>query len=586
MIRPVDHPLLRYLLLVLSSLLAASCPRAPRTPNEVPDLRYTLSLLRSPAIALKITLAASGSPDGVTRFVLGAGWGASDHPERDLRDVSVTDDAGTRLPVERASGQGPDHDLTTWTVHHAPGRRLAVTYVVGTSGELTIDQASYHRSIVHDHLVHLVGSNVFVVPEHLDASTQRRVGLAWEGFTEVGWTFASSFGTEPAATLPVSLDELLDAVFIASDELAVTTRRLGAGTVAVATVGRWAFRPGELADLVAAIVGAERAFFADAGAPFYLVSAIPVGKPGAGLFSGSSITDSFVMFLSPDTSLTGVSGLWLRGTLAHEHFHTWIGGLVHVEDADEWSTKWFTEGFTVFYGWRILVRAGLITLEDHLMRLNRRVADYVMSPVRELPNAQIGADTFWTDADAKNLPYARGDMAAILIDREIRRVSRDRRSLDDVMRQLVATARHGGTVSTDTLLAAIVTATSPAFAATLRAAIVDGHLLAVTPDLFEPCLSGELKQTARFEMGFDVERSLAAKRVLGLRAASAASEAGLRDGQELTGWRFGGDDPDQEVTLQIRDAGAPRDIVYHPRGEVRALPVFAIHDRAACGAVL
>ena len=79
------------------------------------------------------------------------------------------------------------------------------------------------------------------------------------------------------------------------------------------------------------------------------------------------------------------------------------------------------------------------------------------------------------------------------------------------------------------------------------------------PEPFE-----EIDPDARFDIGFDFERSQASKRVIGLRAGSAAARAGLREGQELAGSSFSSN-PNERAIIQVREGTGIRDIAYFPR---------------------
>ena len=67
-------------------------------------------------------------------------------------------------------------------------------------------------------------------------------------------------------------------------------------------------------------------------------------------------------------------------------------------------------------------------------------------------------------------------------------------------------------------------------------------------------------------MGFDHTRSLKQRRVSGLIPGSAAAKAGLREGDELAGWKIHGD-VDEQVKLSVRREGKNKTISYYPRGK-------------------
>jgi len=552
--------------------LLASCTHAARpsgSRHEV-DLDYTIALVTRPSRAIEISLAVDSAPGGTTVFDLGEGeWGV-EHPEDWVRDLTISDDRGRPLAVEHPT-------VTTWTVR-AVGQ-LELRYRLVPRPATTFD-AERHAPFFTEHMIHLLGVNALIYPAHLADDKQHRIRLSWARFREAGWRSASSFGVQPTAVVNETIDEFRSAVFVASDELRVVNRLVGSGTLEVALVGAWPFADREIADLIEQVILAERAFFDDPGPPYFFVALIPAGSEAG--TSGDGLTHSFAAFLGPETTLTGEWGLRVRALFAHEHFHTWNGQLVtHPPDDADSLTYWVTEGFTDFYTWRLLYRAGMISLADYVASINEAVLSYTLSPARGLPNAQIEAG-YWRDRDVEKIPYLRGALIATALDRELARMPAHR-GVDDVMRRLVVDARAGSTITTDTVLALFESLTSPAFVAPLRSTIVDGATLAIDRRMFEPCLTATIAVRHRFELGFD-ERSWAARRVIGLRSGSAAERAGLREGQPLTGisvWH----DPDRIAEVTVDDHGS-RKIEYLPRStESFDVPTFAIADAAACRAM-
>jgi len=567
------------ILIVLAiAAAAAACARPhPSAPAASGDnLRYTLALIRAPFTAVEVTIELAGASDGVTTLDLGEPWAGVERAEDDIHGLAVTGTRGTALPVEHPPGHA-------WIVRHAPGERLIVTYyLVSSRQDVTTEPTTYHRAVVRDHLVHLIGNTALLVPTFADLTAERTIGLRWRGFAEAGWTLVSSFGVDADLDVRQPLDAFRNAVFLASDDLRLEPRDVGGGILMVALHGAWSFRDDELADAAAAVVRTERAFYADPGPPFFLISAIPVGTadPHGVALSGTGLTQSFALFLSPSVSLTAELGDRLRWLLGHELFHAWNGLTIQAAEPPELA-YWFTEGFTNFYARRLLYRAGVVSLDAFVRDLNDEVQNYQLSPVRDQPNLRIQAD-YWSSRDVSKLPYQRGDLIALIADAEIRRVAGGATSLDDVMKTLVADSRGGKRYDTEALLAPIAARTSPEFAARLRATIVDGAPLAIDPGLLAPCLRGAPHSVPRFDLGFDFDATRADKRVVGVRSGSAAAAAGLRDGQQLAGASINLGQPDKPVTIQIREGSAVRDIVYLPRGAPEQVIRFSTADASAC----
>ncbi len=564
-------------------VLAIGCGHAAQRTAAVPtaaakvDVAYTLTLVHTPSTMVRVDVETTGDPGGVTTFDLGDGWGGVEHPENEVHDFTARVTGGAPLVVTHDAGH-------RWVVNHAPSQRVTATYYLTSSRQaLGSDASPAYRAITSDHLIHLIGQNALVVPQHLASAATLHLALRWRGFAEAGWTFVSSFGAHVASELDESLEAFRQAVFVASDDLRLTTRRAGAGTLVVGVVGRWPWTDAELAEVAGKIIAAERAFFADPGPPWFLITVIPIGEydPHSSSLGGTGLTRSFATFLSPRSPLDQQ----VRWLLGHELFHSWNGQTIMPEPPDELA-YWFTEGFTNFYARRLLYRAGLLSLTTYVENLEQEIHDYRSSPARNEPNARIQA-AFWKSRDLEKLPYLRGDLIALLVDREISRTSNHARSLDDLMRELVAGAStHGATVTTDKLLARIAHETSAAFAARLRATIVDGATLDLPLDTLAPCLTATTKEIGPFELGFDEQRARDAHIVSGLIAGSRAEAAGLRDGDTLTSFSAYLGDPTREVTLAIERAGKRQTLQYLPQGALVTVPVFAVGDPDACKTML
>ncbi len=302
--------------------------------------------------------------------------------------------------------------------------------------------------------------------------------------------------------------------------------------------------------------------------------------PHSHSLGGTGLSQSFALFLQPDTALGSRTGgdLSVEHLLAHEMFHHWNGGVVGLEEPEQLA-YWFSEGFTDFYARRLLRRAGYGGLEEFARDLNQRLRDYTLSPARNAPNARI-QEGFWKDRELGRLPYLRGDLVAILLDREIRARSRGGRSLDDFLRDAVARGRQGEKTSTEVLLRRIEEWTDAAFAARVRAIVVDGATVELDPATFEPCLEMNSESLGAFDLGFDLESSLSAKAARGVRPGSAAARAGLADGQPIVGWSASFNQPETPVEIRVREGEAERTIRWLPQGDPVPVPRVRARDGA------
>lgn len=494
-----------------ATLLAPLLLLAPPA-DGAPDLSYTARRLDGPAVRLELSLR--GEEDGSSRFAVAPGWGG-------VEDVAAL--------LHGLRFEGPDGPLAArrdggaaWEVEHPPGAALRASWELRPLPPSAPDTGgNEYRPLVTDALFHAIGSTCLLWPAWLEEAGELDVEWTWAGFREAGWEAACSHGTG-AGPLRVrrSLPAFRHAVFYAGRGLRVHERDLGGRRLAVAVGGDgWAFADAEFVDLAERIVRGQRDFFGDPGPPLYVLTLLPTPRQPQGSFSlgGTGLTDSFALFVMDGIGLAEGSDERLRvaRVLAHEHFHSWNGGLLAPRDPEQLG-YWFSEGFTEFYTGRLLLAAGLITPEQRVAGVNEMLRAWWTSPVRNAPAARVLAD-FWNDADVQRLPYQRGELAAMLLDHALRRRSGGTQSLDDLLRELVAEARAGGPEAgrydTASLLERFARRAGPEAAAAVRAVVEQGADAVLPADLWAPWVEVGTREVPAHELGFDREATVAGGRV-------------------------------------------------------------------------
>ena len=142
---------------------------------------------------------------------------------------------------------------------------------------------------------------------------------------------------------------------------------------------------------------------------------------------------------------------WLS-FIAHEYFHLYnvkrirpiaLGPFDY--DRENYTTLlWVSEGITVYYQDIILNRAGLLSREDYFRKVRRFIRGYENRPGRLFQSAAEASFDTWmkffsrseNSANTTVSYYDKGAALGLLLDLKIRHESRNRASLDDVMRAL------------------------------------------------------------------------------------------------------------------------------------------------------
>jgi predicted metalloprotease with PDZ domain len=141
----------------------------------------------------------------------------------------------------------------------------------------------------------------------------------------------------------------------------------------------------------------------------------------------------------------------LLGEAAHEYLHAWNlvrirpaeRGVISYRQTGQTRGLWWSEGLTMFYADLLARRAGIPTVDStRIAHIERLIARYLFSP----GNARISAERaglaeYGTApgslGDYDPSPHTQGELLGTILDLVIRQASRDRRSIDDVMRLIM-----------------------------------------------------------------------------------------------------------------------------------------------------
>jgi predicted metalloprotease with PDZ domain len=158
----------------------------------------------------------------------------------------------------------------------------------------------------------------------------------------------------------------------------------------------------------------------------------------------------------------------LVGVMSHEFFHIWnvkrmrpaeLGPFDYTREHHT-TLLWVAEGFTQYYGHLMLSRAGVWDEKQLFKELASELNAVDRSPGRFHRNLRESSFDTWHAVGARNPMgqfsnfkntyvnyYYKGAVVAFMLDLEIRRLTNDRKSLDDVVRELYRTtyaeAAHG-----------------------------------------------------------------------------------------------------------------------------------------------
>ncbi|NEO87173.1 MAG: M61 family metallopeptidase [Spirulina sp. SIO3F2] len=138
--------------------------------------------------------------------------------------------------------------------------------------------------------------------------------------------------------------------------------------------------------------------------------------------------------------------------VAHEFFHLWNVKRLRPEALEKFDygqenytrSLWFCEGTTSYYDVLIPHLAGIYGLQGFCEALTKDISRYLLTPGRTIQTLTESSFDAWIklyrrEAHSENNQisyYLKGEMVSLLLDLLIRKRHENRRSLDDVMRQM------------------------------------------------------------------------------------------------------------------------------------------------------
>jgi predicted metalloprotease with PDZ domain len=368
----------------------------------------------------------------------------------------------------------PKRDKQTWMVRcpapsrpRPPGSRATIDFV------LTVwwNDLNGSNSQIDSQHVNLNPGNVFpyVVGHKPDSVTVTYAGP--DGWTVINGAVMSPFPGGVTQRFP-NYDVLIDHPTEISDRFTIDTFTSGAVQYRVLLHAEGSTREAR-ASLVAGIrrvVAAEAAMWGDPPLERYtfLVHYVPGNRGGGdGMEHLTSCQVIVPTALTDSTGFQTAAGYYDQFELyAHEFFHTWSMKRLRARELGPWDytrenytpTLWVGEGFTNYYGARMVYRAGLWDRAQYLARAAAGIAQLQSTPGRLVMSAEDASLSAWLQdrvplrqqAMLRNSTisyYTKGEALAWLLDLEVRARTAGEKTLDDVMRLLWQRFWNGATTS-------------------------------------------------------------------------------------------------------------------------------------------
>jgi len=499
--------------------------RIARDASEPAHLRVDIEIDLSPTLASDIlrVYLPEWRPG---RYELG-------HFSRNLRQLSCTAPSGHEIPIEPV-------DRASWQFHPKGHSRIHLSYLYRAdqpdAGGCYVDHQLFYVNPIHCCLY---------TDEHRDqpVSLQIQIPGHWKvacGLPQSGGIFTAS-----------NYDELVDMPLVASPHLTHWPFQhrnyqlhLWIHTQTEPQMSRFEADVCQFVDAQLDIMGPL-----PVNTYHFILLALPYAH-----YHGVEHRNSTMMVLGPEAEIFRELYPELLGLSAHEFFHAW--NIKHIKPNDLMrydyqrenysSLGYVFEGYTTYYGDLSLLRSGLFGWHEYAHEVDVYLSRHLMSYARQNAGLRDSGHNTWVDgyggaaAPHRSVSiYAEGMLSALCLDLEIRRISNNRYSLDDLMRHLRSRADLGmGYIEAD-LIDFLDVTTGRSFHPLFQRLY---HKPATLIEPLKQALSwigcgvqsiDSEDECARM-CGLRLQGGHGAQQVIGVAPTSAADRAGLRVGDRVT----------------------------------------------------
>lgn len=397
-------------------LMLASARYEVRISDDAPRIAHVKCLLTPKAVGAisesrHRTTKTDRKPLLLSMTHFGTEW-LYDGYARYLQDLTVTDGNGETLPIEEIG-------KTQWVVEVGSEAPLTLQYkVLINHDERDWPFGRNEAPYVQEDCIFLPGYALFIVGEVKDIQLKVDVPDSWHVSTP--W---EQIASEEHRFVCENQDDLTFA-YLVLGRYSKRLAKLGDAEVVIATGGRFKASIDEVQPTIESLLHGYSDVFDATPTGKILFVANPYGEKGhlGGGASGRSIS------VHIGDELNKASRRFWLPLVAHIVSALWVGsrGIDFRE-----QEYWFSAGFTGYYSDIVSVRLGLTSETDFLRRFQHRWKSY-LSRQGELSIREAGEDK----SANRELVYDGGSLVAAALDLQIRTLTENRSSLDDVMKQM------------------------------------------------------------------------------------------------------------------------------------------------------
>ena len=341
-------------------------------------------------------------------------------------------------------------------IHQNKGTQFSLTYHI-KQDFTDPNYKIFNRPRINNTFFHVLGKNLFVVPASFTKMPDEQefeFSIEWLNFPEkfkLHNNFASQVRKQKIKA--VLWEGFYNSIFIGGD-YRFYSFTIHDKPIYFALRDQW---NNELTDEflfsnLKKAVQSQRDFWQDYDQDYFTVTMTPTVSQKDSLYKGYSTTGSAIKnaFIIQGTNNPFNNKDSYRYLFHHELMHEWIGNT--IQNKHEELNYWFSEGFTDYYTYKNRLRIKDISMDEWQKLFNSEVIkSHWKNPERNIPNYKI-KDNFWKSRNVEKVPYRRGAIFAFWLDNQIMLKTNYKKSLDDLMRELLKICKEKKIKFTDELL--------------------------------------------------------------------------------------------------------------------------------------
>lgn len=308
---------------------------------------------------------------------------------------------------------------------------------------------SFSAPIIRSDYFQFVASMLMVHPLALALAPSFKVELTWSVPSD--FKIFNSFGAEQSKqSIVTDFDKVRDAFFVAGKNIRVHKTLVHNQPVFITFEGSWKnISDTAFINTVKSLLETQRSAFNDDNFPYFFVNFLAQDLDCSGTsmkFAGTAHPNSFRAIFPGGRGC--VLAPEMRQLISHELMHMWIGKKIRIgEERGHIDGKWFTEGFTDYFGRLLAYRAGVLSEDEFFSSLNRQLEKYFISPEKRTTLSGLVERMYKRSLSTRlleELPYQQGEIMAWRLNTKIKTTSGFVKGLDDVLKDILADANKAG----------------------------------------------------------------------------------------------------------------------------------------------